>query len=465
MSTTTSTGMPRRRRPAVVAWLALLLTLSLFAAACGNDSDGGDSADATTTAPAATDTDGDDGGDAEGTDDDGGDAEGTDDDSVTTDDVDPDGVIRIGVGMVFPGGTHLDPTISQVNADRNWIELVLGTLLRWTPDSRIVPWMAESFEIVDSQTFTLTLREGVTFSDGSAYDAEAVKAGMLRTLNAESEATQASLSVAFSAITDITVTDPLNLTITLGEPLAGELAQALTEREGAIVSPAQVAAAPDDIDTAAIGAGPYLVEEFVDAEKATLVKNPDFWDADSWRIGRIEFQNVTESASAANGLLADTIDMFYNTIDVTDGQRLQSDDRFTVVSKPSDRSYVAMLLCTGKPPFDDVNVRKALQVGIDRQTLSDLVFEGLAPPAVGLWPEGHAYYNPALEDVVKYDPDAARELLGSRVWLCGTPCQHAAAAPGKQKGPPRWKCASGASPPELLSDLAGVEGGAGNKPQ
>src|SRR5690606_17493057 len=176
-------------------------------------------------------------------------------------DFDPEGVIRVGAGMVYPAGVHLDPSRSAVNADRQWMDLVFGTLLRWTHDGRIEPWMAEDYEVVDPQTLTLTLRDGVTFTDGTPYDAEAVRAGLLRTLNEASEVTLPSLSLAFQAISDIEVVDPLNLTITLNTPQAGELAAALADREGAIVSPKQAAEAPDDIDTKAVGAGPYVVEE------------------------------------------------------------------------------------------------------------------------------------------------------------------------------------------------------------
>ncbi len=399
----------RRRRETRIRCrlsLALLLCLALVAAACGDDDD--DSAgesDQSTTVP------------TEGTE------ATTDDTTAPTDtteaapettaapasDVDPDGVLRIGGGLVFPAGIHLDPTQSAVNADRPWMELVFGTLLRWSDDGSIVPWMAESFELVDPQTLTLTIRDGITFADGNPYDAEAVAAGLLRTLNEASETTLPSLSVAFLAITDVAVVDPLTVTISLSSPQAGELAQALADREGVIVSPAQAASDPDAIDSSPVGAGPYVVEEFIDGQSVVLVKNPDYWDADSWQLAGVEWVNVTDGASVVNGLLSDVIDVFTG-LSPTDAARL--DDRFTVESRPTDRSYIALLVCSGKPPFDDENVRHALQVAIDRQTISDLVYDGLADPAVGLWPEDHVYYNPALEDIVTYDPDQARELLG-----------------------------------------------------
>src|SRR5690606_3225496 len=132
---------------------------------------------------------------------------------------------------------------------------------------------AESYEIVDPQTVRLTLREGVTFTDGSAYDAEAVRAGLLRTRDEASPPTMASQQAAFRALRDVVVDGPRELTLRLDAPLAGELVNALADREGVIVSPEQAASAPEDIDTRAIGAGPYVVEEFRE-DFVSLRRNP-----------------------------------------------------------------------------------------------------------------------------------------------------------------------------------------------
>ncbi len=325
------------------------------------------------------------------------------------DDVNPDGVLRIAAGLVFPSGIHLDPTQSAVNADRVWMEMVFGTLFRWNDSGEIVPFMAESYEVIDPQTLNVTLRDGVTFPDGSVYDAETVKAGLERTLTQSSEVTVASMATAFKDIADITVVDPLNLTITLNTPVVGELVVALTDREGVIVSPAQAASAPADIDSNPIGAGPFVVEEFIAEQRVVLSRNPDFFDPDLFQVSGIEWINVTDGATMVNGLLSDVFDVA-TAVPPVDAERL--DDRFTVESAPTDRSYIALLMCSGKPPLDDENVRRAVQVGIDRQAISDLVFDGLASPALGLWPEGHVNYNPALEDIVTYDPALAEELLG-----------------------------------------------------
>ena len=362
--------------------MALLLALALIAAACGGSDDAGDSGDGKTT------------------------------DTGSASDVDPNGVLRLGQQMTFPNGTHLDPTESAVNPDRQWMELVFGTLLRRNAEGGIDPWMASDFEIVDPQTVTLTVRDGATFSDGTPYDAAAVKAGLERTLTQSSEATVPSLSVAFKDISEITTAGNV-VTIKLKTPQAGELVAALADREGVIVSPTQAASAPDQIDVKPIGAGPYTVEEFVTGQKVSLKKNPGFWDSDSWQLGGIEYVAVGDGAGLVNGLLSDTLDMSTG-LPSTESARLEGAPGIELARLANDRSYVFLNLCSGKAPFDDENVRKALQVGIDRENVDTLIYGGNATPALGFWPENNAYYNPAVADIVSTDEEKAKELLGGK---------------------------------------------------
>lgn len=354
-------------------WAGLLVALALTAAACGGGSGG------------ASEGDG------------------------ATGEVDPEGILKVGTALEYPGGIHLDPTKSFVNADLPWMQLVMGTLLRQTADGEVEPMMAESYEIVDPQTVSLTLRDGVTFTDGTPYDAEAVRAGLLRNQQEASPPTMASQQTSFRAVSEVVVDGPRELTLELDAPLAGELVNALADREGVIVSPEQAASAPDDIDTQAIGAGPYVVEEFR-PDLVSLRKNPDFFDAERWRLGGVDFVQTPSGPTQINALMSGEVDMLLRASD-PQLATLENDDRFTVTSAVTERSYLALVFCTGKPPFDDEAVRRAVQIGIDREALDELAFDGTAEPAYGLWPEDHPFYNPEVEEVAAYDPDEARELL------------------------------------------------------
>ncbi len=87
---------------------------------------------------------------------------------------------------------------------------------------------------------------------------------------------------------------------------------------------------------------------------------------------------------------------------------------FEIRSLANESAYIALNLCTTKAPLDNLDVRRAMQLAINRDDLNDLVYMGQGQPAYTLWPPDHAYYNPDVEPTIAYDPDAARELLGGQ---------------------------------------------------
>ena len=92
------------------------------------------------------------------------------------------GVLKVAAGLSPLGPLHFDPATSVVNADLVWEEMIFGTLLRWNAKGGLDPWMVESYKVVDPQTVTMTPRKGLTFTDGTPFDAEAIRTGLLHTL-------------------------------------------------------------------------------------------------------------------------------------------------------------------------------------------------------------------------------------------------------------------------------------------
>lgn len=193
---------------------------------------------------------------------------------------DPNGVLRIGHNIAKLGGLHFDPTRSQISSDVTWISLVLGTPMRPDDQGGYKPWLAQSVEIVDPSTITVTLREGIRFTDGAEYNAEALRDGMLRNLNEPaSEAVRSGQNGLFRELSEIIVDGPLTLTFKLKSPVAGAFLGMFAERESAVPSP-QALADGIDVDVAPVGAGPYMLDEHRPSELLRLRKNPDF------KIGR-----------------------------------------------------------------------------------------------------------------------------------------------------------------------------------
>lgn len=377
----------------------VLLALSLLAAACGDDDDDTSDTSAVTTLQSATTA--------------------TDEPAATTSvstgdteaptDMDPNGILKFGTPLISGVGIHFDPIWQTSNTNHIWGELIFGTLARFDETGSVQPWMAEELEVVDPKTVRIKLRPGMTFTDGSAFDAEAVAASLtrVRTTSATPQI-QARKDPGILALDTVDVIDPLTVQANLAEPLASLFLDAMAMPFGFIVSPKQLAEAPDQIDVKPIGAGPYVLEEFVPDQVIRVRKNSEFWDADSWKLAGVDFVHTPNGPPQTNGLLSDTIDL-NRQVPISDLAALETDDDLEMVVEPM--RIVMLLMCGGKPPFDNPLIRQAMMIGIDRQGYIDLVYDGLGAPAYGMIPESSASFDPALKEQLKYDPDKARDLV------------------------------------------------------
>ena len=128
------------------------------------------------------------------------------------------------------------------------------------------------------------------FSDGTPYDAPAMRRGMLRNLREpKSAGVAASRNFVFAELDDIVVDGPLEATIRLKRPVAGEFLQVLAGREAAYPSPQSLNAGIDP-GTNPVGAGPYLLREFRPSQLLSRRKNLDFFEADKRPLGGIDFR-------------------------------------------------------------------------------------------------------------------------------------------------------------------------------
>jgi len=378
--------------------LALVAVMALGAAACGDD-DGdagaGDAGSATTS-----------GGSSETS---GGSAT-TGGATTIPDDADPTGIVRIGISLDPPGGAQLDPADTVINSDESWIFPIYGTLMRESADGTIEPWLAESVTIVDPQTIDVVLHEGITFSDGAPYDAEAVRRGILRNLNEPgSPGVPGGRNFTFAELQDIVVKSPLEMTFQLKSPVAGEFFQVLAGRESAVPSPKALDAGLDP-STDPVGAGPYVLEEFRPLQILSLRKNPNFFEADKWPLGGIDFVHAISPATA-NGLQGGQIDL---AAGLTQGELAPfraNSNKYEVAAVHRDFDYFIINFCRTKEPFVDVRVRQAFQLALNREEINQAWLGGEGQVAYGFWPEGHPYFDPDLKRYAEHDPERARQLL------------------------------------------------------
>jgi peptide/nickel transport system substrate-binding protein len=364
-----------------------LLAVALLAAACGNDDEDDGAAPGDDVAPAEP-----------------GDDNGEDDAEV---DYDPDGVIRIAAEILPTAATtQFDPT-QMLSPATTPHRLVYGTLLTARMDGSYDPGLAESAEVVDDRTITIQIREGVVFSDGTPFDAEAVKFGLERNFTADNPG---ALALAeFQAVEEVTVDGPLTVSIHFSAPVAGSFYQLLALGETMIVSPTAVEAGVD-LQTNPVGAGPFVLESLEMERRMVFTKNDLYWDADNVRVARVEFVHIAGPEAQINAMQTDTIDIIHNS-PVQTREALAGIPGIHIEAQASDSNLFWGAMCKSDPPLDDVRVRQALNYALDRDQLNEVIFDGQSLPMWGINTPDNPYHDPALQGVYERDLDRARELL------------------------------------------------------
>ena len=184
-----------------------------------------------------------------------------------------------------------------------------GALVAYDSESgEAQPVLAESFESnADFTVWTLTLKDGVTFSDGAPYDAAAVKTNWER---AKDPANRSPAFTAMLAVSDVTVTDPLTATITLSSPNAQFPNTVSRSALNYLASPAAIAAGTD-LTSQAVGAGPFLLESWTRDDRMIMNANPDWMGSDGPYLDKLTFRVVGDEEQRIDTFATGDADAFY----------------------------------------------------------------------------------------------------------------------------------------------------------
>ncbi|WP_435661142.1 ABC transporter substrate-binding protein [Leisingera caerulea] len=297
---------------------------------------------------------------------------------------------------------HLDPTSAAAQAiDSVVYSNIFEGLTRFMGDGSVVPGLAESWEISgDGTVYTFRLREGVTFHDGSAMDAEDVKFSLDRARAEDSTNAQKAL---FEGITAVEAVDPQTVRITLEAP-NGSLLFNLAWGDAVIVAPESV----EDIKTNPVGTGAFTFQEWVQGDRITLARNPDYW-GEQPALASATFKFISDPTAAFAAMMAEDIDAFDNFPAPENLPQFEADPRFQVLVGSTEGETI-LSTNNKQPPFDDIRVRQALAHAIDRQAIIDGAMFGYGTP-IGTH---FAPHHPAYKDLTgmsAYDPEQAKALL------------------------------------------------------
>lgn len=257
---------------------------------------------------------------------------------------------------------------------RNVLDHVLETLTVVLPDGSVEPWLAESVSADASlQRWTVTLRPGITFTDGEPLDALTVKTGIDDYLRS-GRASSGHLREA--RITSVIVVDELTLVIELGEPNAG-LPAALAGPVGRVFSIAAAEAEPENFARAPVGTGPFVFRRWSVGAPAVLEANPDYWRtaADGSTLpwaADITFTEIPDERQRLGALLDGRGDILMSrSAELSTAVTAATDGggrRLTAVRRFDDNAGVVLFNLL-RAPLDDIRVRRALVAAADQSQL------------------------------------------------------------------------------------------------
>jgi peptide/nickel transport system substrate-binding protein len=321
-----------------------------------------------------------------------------------------------GAGITIALGsepTSLDPHTVDDGGERAVNDNIYETLLTRTPEGELAPGLATALpEQLDETTWQFTLREGVTFHNGDEFNAESVVATverMRRLIDAEAT----DQSGFYGTITGAEAVDDLTVNITTDGP-DGVLPARMYWLK---MIPASVADS-DDLSEDPVGTGPYRFVEFTRGDHVTIEANADYWDG-APAIGEVTYRFIEEGGSRLAGLLSGEYDLITN---------LQPEDveRAPNSAQVQGQEHPVIILDATDGITADPQVRQALNMAVDKDTIVEELFGGYGvPDASQLLSESILGFNADLEPV-PYDPDEARALLeeagaaGQTISLVGT---------------------------------------------
>lgn len=361
----------RRGLAASVATIALVVT------ACGGGNGGGSASDSTAT----SDTTANEGTPVKG------------------------GSLTVGLNAESTGFNPQENLLAP--AGRTVAHAIFDTLTAFDASGVAQPFLAESITAnADSTEWTIKLRTGITFHDGTPFNAAAVKANFDAGLNAK------TLKSAYKFLKSTAVVDDTTVIATMNKPFGlfpNVLAGGVAGQLGYMAAPAMLASA--DGSRNPIGTGPFVFKEWVPDDHLTVTRNEKYWGTAAW-LDEVVFKPINDNNAMNAAFKAGTIDVFATagTSEIAD---FKADSTVKVVSDiPAEPDIVIMN--TSVAPFDDIRIRKAMVMSTDLNRVLEFV-EGVGVKELASGPYSSKSYWYTETDYPMYDLEGAKKLVAEYV--------------------------------------------------
>jgi peptide/nickel transport system substrate-binding protein len=305
------------------------------------------------------------------------------------------------MAMALEPSPGLDPTGGAASSIAEvTLYNIYETLTKINPDGTVTPLLAESWEVSpDLTTYTFRLRKGVKFHNGEPFTAHTVKFAFDR---AGAEKSTNKDKRTFAALSTRVVDD--HTVVLLTKEIDPDFPFLMGQATSVIVEPKSA----DSNMTKPVGTGPYTLENWVKGSSIALKKWPGYRNANAIKLNRATFRFIADPAAQVAAMLAGDIDAFPR-VTPRSVEQFKGNPRFQVVVSGS-RAKTIMAMNNQKKPFDDVRVRRAVNMAIDRKAVIQGAGDGYGVPIGSYYPPSAPGYVD-LTSANAYNPDKARALL------------------------------------------------------
>ena len=317
------------------------------------------------------------------------------------------GTVSIGTNA-DPAAFGYDPGSLSGGGETTFFQAVYSSLFTTTSAGVVKPQLATGYTFnADKTVLTLTLRQGVKFTDGTALTSTLVKENLDRRSNPMMGAYGMFAKGGSAEILNVAAPTPSTVVITFAKPEASA-PSLLADDAGRIVG-GKAIANPKMLQTTPDGSGPYTLSSSGTVQNSTytLTKNYSAWDASSFPYSTIVFKVLSNSQTLANALVSGQVQVAQ--LDPSTVSFVKSKDS---VVEFSGTIYASPLFDKGgmiSKPFGSVKVRQALSMAVDRATIAKLHPGAVA--TASFFPPGTQGYDSGLESTYAYNPTQAKQLL------------------------------------------------------
>ncbi|HEY0258801.1 MAG TPA: ABC transporter substrate-binding protein [Lacisediminihabitans sp.] len=302
----------------------------------------------------------------------------------------------------------LNPMTSQVLPTWYVSNQILDTLVKYDSKFKPQPWLAKSWDISsDGKTYTFHLRDGVKWSDGKPFSA----ADVIYTFQEAGPKYSNTYGLIMSKLASLTSSGD-EVTFTFSQPV-GAFMSYLGDPNFSIL-PKHIYEGTDVANNPAnmkpVGTGPFELKDWVQGDHLTLVRNPYFWDSSLPKLDRIEFKVVTNPATAIASLQSGAVQFVVSDIPPVNAKGLQNSSTVKLASPSVLARTLDVWFNLRKAPFNDLKVRQAVSLAVDRTRMVDNIAFGTTKAARSPLGSNSPYFDSTLP-VLKRNLSKANKLL------------------------------------------------------